>query len=105
MTPLSSRSPEDVSKEELLEILAKMNKRVKALNGARVQLQEKCAKVEHDNFRLMSLLKEEVLTEADMIDATNQLQIQNTKGAYDIFTVLWADNCFCSCIPSLVVLS
>lgn len=77
-TPLSNRSPDDVSKEELLDILTKMNKRVKALNSVRLQLQEKFTKIENDNLRLMSLLKEEILSEGDILDATNQLEVVNT---------------------------
>lgn len=76
-TTLSNRSPDDVSKEELLEILSKMSKRVKALNAVRLQLQEKYTKVDNDKSRLLSLLKEEILSEVDITDASNQAEVGN----------------------------
>jgi hypothetical protein len=72
-----NRSPDDFTKEELLEIITKMNKRLKALNTIRLQLQEKYTKVDNDYSRVLSLLKEEILSEVDIIDASNQLEVGN----------------------------
>jgi hypothetical protein len=72
-----NRSPDDFTKEELFEIISKMNKRLKALNTIRLQLQEKYTKVDNDYSRILSLLKEEILSEVDIIDASNQLEVGN----------------------------
>ena len=101
VTPLSSRSADDVSKEELMDILSKMNKRMKALNVARLQLQEKYSKAEHDNARLMSLLKEEVLTEGDLMDAAHQYEANNT-GTYHIACYIAGCMYRMGCIASFI---
>jgi hypothetical protein len=72
-----NRSLDDFTKEELLENITKMNKRLKALNTIRLQLQEKYTKVDNDYSRVLSLLKEEILSEVDIIDASNQLEVGN----------------------------
>ena len=69
--------------QQQLDILSKMNERMKALNVARLQREKKYSKVEHDNAQLMSLLKEEILTEGDLLDATHQYEANNT-GMYHI---------------------
>ena len=82
-TPLSARSPDDVSKEELLEILKKMNTRVKALSQSRVQLSEKVKQSEKDKARLLAFVKNEILDEDVIAEATEKvtkLQQQQQKG-------------------------
>ena len=67
---LASRSPEDVSKEELLEILQKMNKRVKALSSLRVTLTDRVKASESDRTRIIAFIKQEILSPADLKDAS-----------------------------------
>ena len=67
---ISSRSPEEVSKEELLDILQKMNKRVKALSALRITLTDRVKSSEKDRSRLVEFLKDEVLTPADIEEAS-----------------------------------
>lgn len=74
-TPLlSTRSPNDVSKEELLEILKKMNTRVKALSQSRIQLADKVQAAERDKARLLALVKGEIVGEADYEEAKDRLE-------------------------------
>lgn len=82
-TPLSTRNPDDVSKEELLDILKKMNARVKALSQSRVQLSEKVKSAEEDKARLLTLLRNEILDEGVIAEASekmNKLQQQQPHG-------------------------
>ena len=72
-TPLSARNPDDVSKEELLEILKKMNGRVKALSQSRTQLAEKVKSIESDKDRLLALLKNEILDEGVIAEAVEKV--------------------------------
>ena len=67
--PLSTRDPDSVSKEELMAILQKMNKRVKALSTLRATLIERVKDTETDKNRLLKLVKTEILTEADLEEA------------------------------------
>ena len=76
---LSSRTPEEVSKEELLDILQKMNKRVKALSALRVTLTERVKSSEKDRSRLLDFVKEEVLTRADVEEASVAAAEKNTQ--------------------------
>lgn len=91
-TPLlSSRSPDEVSKEELLEILKKMNARVKALSQSRTQLAEKVKLAERDKTRLISLVKNEIVGEADYLEAMQKIEklqsVQNKKqGGEEVVT-------------------
>ena len=81
-TPLAQRTPDDVSKEELLEILKKMNTRVKALSQSRIQLSEKVKQTEKDKARLLALVKNEILDENVIAEATEKcikLQQQSQK--------------------------
>lgn len=74
-TPLlSTRSPDDVSKEELMEVLKKMNTRVKALSTSRAQLTEKVQKAERDKLRLINLVKNEIVGEADYNEAFQKME-------------------------------
>eukprot|EP00970_Alexandrium_tamarense_P010010 scaffold1990_cov196-Alexandrium_tamarense.AAC.9 len=74
-TPLlSTRSPNDVSKEELLEILKKMNTRVKTLSQSRIQLADKVQTAERDKARLLALVKGEIVGEADYEEAKDRLE-------------------------------
>jgi hypothetical protein len=72
-TPLSTRNPNDVSKEELLEILKKMNSRVKALSQSRIQLAEKVKSAEEDKARLLALLRNEILDESVIAEASEKV--------------------------------
>lgn len=76
---LASRSPEDVSKEELLDILQKMNKRVKALSALRVTLTDRVKSSEKDRSRLVEFLKNEVLTPADVEEASVEAAKKNKQ--------------------------
>jgi len=73
-----SKSPDNVSREELLEVLQKMNKKVKALTGLRTQLADRVKSAESDKKRLFDLVTEEILGGAvdikDNEDQVNQLQ-------------------------------
>lgn len=71
--PLSARNPDDVSKEELLEILKKMNGRVKVLSQSRTQLAEKVKSIESDKDRLLALLKNEILDEGVIAEAIEKV--------------------------------
>ena len=71
---LANRSPDNVSKEELLEILKKMNTRVKALSQSRVQLSDKVKSVENEKARLLNLLKTEILDEMVLEDAAEKVK-------------------------------
>eukprot|EP00985_Skeletonema_marinoi_P002251 scaffold910_cov111-Skeletonema_marinoi.AAC.3 len=84
-TPLSARSPEDVSKEELLEILKKMNTRVKSLSQSRLQLAEKVKQSDTERERLVQLLRREVLDEVDYEEARKKMvdALQNAKEGID----------------------
>ncbi|KAL3816306.1 hypothetical protein ACHAXA_011067 [Cyclostephanos tholiformis] len=80
-TPLATRNPDDVSKEELLEILKKMNSRVKALSQSRVQLAEKIKSVEEDKARLLALIRNEILDESVIAEATEKMtKLQQQQG-------------------------
>jgi len=69
-SPLSARDPGSLSKEKVLNILQKMNNRVKNLSTLRETLIERVKTSENDRSRLMSLLKNEILTEADLKEAS-----------------------------------
>jgi len=71
--PLATRNPDDVSKEELLEILKKTNSRVKALSQSRAQLSEKVKSAEDDKARLLSLLRNEILDEGVIAEASEKM--------------------------------
>jgi DNA repair exonuclease SbcCD ATPase subunit len=58
----AGKSPENISKEELLDVLQKMNKKVKSLTVIRTQLSDRVKAAELDNERLMNLVKEEILS-------------------------------------------
>ena len=61
-TPLAPmKSPENISKEELLDVLQKMNKKVKALTALRTQLADRVKSAEVDKERLMKLMTDEIL--------------------------------------------
>ena len=72
-TPLSTRNPDDVSKEELLDILKKMNTRVKALSQSRVQLSKKVKSAEEDKARLLTLLRNKILNEGVIAEASKKM--------------------------------
>ena len=76
---LANRSPDNVSKEELLEILKKMNTRVKALSQSRVQLSDKVKSVENEKARLLNLLKTEILDEMVLADAAEKVRTAMEK--------------------------
>jgi chromosome segregation ATPase len=63
---LASRDPNSVSKEELIEILQKMNKRVKALAAVKIQLIDRVKVVENEKSRLVDLVKNEILSNVDL---------------------------------------
>lgn len=78
-TPVAPmKSPENISKEELLDVLQKMNKKVKALTSLRTQLADRVKAAEADKERLMNLVKDEILsgevTLEDGQDPVEQLQ-------------------------------
>ena len=56
-----NKMSDNVSKEELLDVLQKMNKKVKVLTSQRTQLAERCKAAETDKARLLTLLQEEIL--------------------------------------------
>jgi hypothetical protein len=58
-TPM--KTPDNVSKEELLDVLQKMNRKVKALTSQRTQLAERCKAAETDRTRLLTLIQDEIL--------------------------------------------
>ena len=61
-TPLvPMKSPENITKEELLDVLQKMNKKVKALTALRTQLADRVKAAEVDKERLMKLMTDEIL--------------------------------------------
>jgi len=78
---LASRDPSSVSKEELIEILQKMNQRVKALAAVKMQLVERVKAVEDDKSRLVDLVKNEILSNVDLEEEfrKNQESINRTK--------------------------
>jgi len=79
--PLSTRDPKDFSKEEYMVILQKMNKRVKSLSSLRESLIQRVKAAENDKNRLMTLVKEEILTETDLAEATQRAAKENAKAA------------------------
>ncbi|GKZ00025.1 hypothetical protein MPSEU_000955900 [Mayamaea pseudoterrestris] len=82
---LASLKSDSVSKEDLLEILQKLNKKVKALSIMRTQLTEKCETVEREKTRLKELVVDEILNgavdlsslgdEASNVDEVLQIQL------------------------------
>ena len=78
---LASRDPDSVSKEELLDILQKMNKRVKALSALRATLIERVKVAEGDKNRLLTLMKNEVLSNVDLEDASKRAEAKNAEKA------------------------
>ena len=81
-TPLASRNPDSVSKEELLEILHKMNKKVKALSQLRAALTDRVKSAEGDKARLLEMMKKEILTEVDLVEAAQKAAVQNAESAH-----------------------
>ena len=79
VTDIASKSPDNVSKEELLDVLQKMNKKVKALTSQRTQLAERCKAAESDKLRLLTLVREEILNDdvniEDGVDQIEQLKV------------------------------
>jgi len=71
----------DPSKEELMIILQKMSKKVKVLSTLRLTLIERVKTAEKDKGRLMSLVKDEILTEADLEDAARRTASKNAEAA------------------------
>ena len=78
---LASRDPDSVSKEELMEILQKMNKRVKSLAALRGQLMDRVKSAESDKSRLLTILTKEVLTDVDLEEASQQAAELNARNA------------------------
>ena len=80
-TSLANRDLESVSKEELLEILSKMNKKVKALAQLRAALTDRVKAAESDKERLMDIMKKEVLNDMDLEEAAQKAasSSSNTK--------------------------
>ena len=96
--PLSARNPDDVSKEELLEILKKMNGWVKGLSQSRTQLAEKVKSIESDKDRLLALLKNEILDEGVITEAvekvtklTSQKQQPQKEGGAEVKLQQWRE--------------
>ena len=58
-----------------------MNKKVKTLSSLRVQLIERVKLAESDKSRLMAIVKEEILTEVDLDEATQKAAIMNAESA------------------------
>ena len=71
-TSLANRDLDSVSKEELLEILSKMNKKVKTLAQLRAALTDRVKAAESDKARLMDIMKKEVLNEMDLEEAAQK---------------------------------
>ena len=76
---LATKSPDNVTKEELLDVLQKMNKKVKALSALRTSLTDRVKVAETDRERLVALVKHEILNDNVPIDAEKdeieQLQV------------------------------
>jgi len=89
------------TKEELLQVLQKMNKKVKALSALRQQLTERVETSEAQKARLMNLVKEEILQSAPIeveeegadeidqiqtawrqVDENNQLTLQTLQSEF-----------------------
>eukprot|EP00978_Attheya_sp_CCMP212_P000888 scaffold1905_cov48-Attheya_sp.AAC.4 len=88
-TPLAARKPEDVSKEELLDILQKMNKRVKGLTMIRTQLTERVTKAEADRGELVKFFREEVVSPQDLEDATNSIPDEKETNGVEVLQRAW----------------
>ena len=58
-----------------------MNKKVKTLSSLRVQLIERVKLAESDKSRVMAIVKEEILTEVDLDEATQKAAIMNAESA------------------------
>mmetsp|Transcript_13213 Transcript_13213/g.18899 ORF Transcript_13213/g.18899 Transcript_13213/m.18899 type:complete len:206 (+) Transcript_13213:809-1426(+) len=78
---LSNKEPKDVSKEDLMDVLQKMSKGVKALQALRANLLERVNLAEKDKSRLMDIFKTEVLSEADLEDASQKAAEKNAENA------------------------
>jgi len=76
-----TKTPENVSKEELLDVLQKMNKKVKALTSQRTQLAERCKAAETDKSRLLNLVQEEILN--------GDVNLEAGKDQIDQLLVAW----------------
>ena len=80
---LTSKSPDNVSKEELLDVLQKMNKKVKALSALRLTLTERVQVAETDKERLLNLVKHEILNDNVAIDE-GQDEIEQLQKAWRV---------------------
>jgi len=68
---------DNVSKEDLLEILQKMNRKVKALSTIRQQLTEKVEAAESDKARLKALVVDEILNGVQLQEGQDEvIQLQ-----------------------------
>ena len=56
------KTPENISKEELLDVLQKMNKKMKTFSAQRTQLAERLKATEGEKDRLLKLVKDEILS-------------------------------------------
>lgn len=79
--PLANRPLADISKEELMDVLQKMNKRLKGLTAVRATLTEKVKTTEKDKGRLLDLIRQEILTDADLDDAAQMAAQKNAAAA------------------------
>ena len=63
-----SSSLANATKEELIEVLQRMNKKVKALSALRTQLTEKAQEAEKERDKLVVLLTEHVLAGVEIAE-------------------------------------
>jgi hypothetical protein len=86
MSPSKPSSIANASKEELVEVLQKMNKKVKALSALRAQLTEKVQAAEQERDTLLTLFKEQVL---QGMDTTTTTTMDPEKSQIEQLQDLW----------------
>jgi len=65
---------EEISKEDLIGLVSKMNKRVKTINAALVTLSDRLQTVENEKVRLTNLIENEILNHQDIEEAESVLK-------------------------------
>jgi len=73
-TAAPAKEVKDYSRDELLEVLAKMNTRTKKINAARLADRNKLVQTEEQHSQLLTLMKEEILMGTDLEDVTRDIE-------------------------------
>mmetsp|Transcript_3213 Transcript_3213/g.5047 ORF Transcript_3213/g.5047 Transcript_3213/m.5047 type:complete len:1807 (-) Transcript_3213:521-5941(-) len=90
-TPMKAFNPQTSTKEEVLAVLGRLNKKYKQINTERMALQKRADKAERDHSRLLHFVKNEVLSEQDVDEAKSKINGSNESPAdeVEVISLAW----------------